>query len=202
MQEAAVLLGSAAVQDYHFLAAVHARLELDGVNLRHMVDDLYLFAEVFAGNVDAPFGGKVQAHPAVDAAVQPTDVVESHGLDGCHGLGYPAAIIVTEHYQRAGVGHGVVQVELQPAAGHQAAPRNVAGVVLAGFAHVDQGKGGGSVEQFVELLGTKRCSHQRISVDRAGWFRGERAGAPGAMRDQQLSYFSVIICRTAPVSRL
>ena len=76
--KAAVFLRRPRVQYHHFVAPFHTGAQFNGVNLRHIMDDFHLFAEIFTGNIHAPLGGMVQAHPAVDAPLQPGDVGVAH----------------------------------------------------------------------------------------------------------------------------
>ena len=150
--ETAVFLRRPRVQYHHFVAAFHTGAQFNGVNLRHIVDDFHLFAEIFTRNIHAPLGGMVQAHPAVDAPVQPGDVGVAHSGGSRHGAGHPPPVIIAQHNKAGGMGNGGGQVKLQHPARNQAAAGNMAGVILARLADVDQSEGnaGVAVEQFVE----------------------------------------------------
>ena len=56
--------------------------------------------------------------------------------------GGAASVVIAEHGQGSGMGDGGGEVELQHPAGDEAAAGDMAGVVLAGFADIDEGEGG------------------------------------------------------------
>ena len=94
--ESMVFFGGAGIEYDEFVAALDACVEVVGGDFGYVVDDFDALAEVFGGDVDAPFGGEVEAGPAVDAALEGGDVAVAEGFGGCGGAGDAAGVVVAE----------------------------------------------------------------------------------------------------------
>ena len=168
----AVLLRRARIQNDHLVAPFHPGMQLNGVNFRHLMHDFHLFAKVLARHIDAPFGGVIQAHPAVDAAVQPGNVAVAHSGGGSNGARRPAAVIIAKDGEGIGMRHGGRQVKLQHPARDEAAAGDMAGVILARLAHINEGKRRRALaQQFVQAGRGNRLGH-------SGHLRGQDGGQP------------------------
>ena len=137
---APVLLGRARVENDHLVAAVHPALELYGVDLRDVVLDLHLLAEVLAGHVDSPLCGTPFRHPAGHAALHRDRVAIAESSKRLGGERRSAAVVVAQHDRRVRVRNGVDDAQLKIPARDKARSDDVRGVVLPRFPDVDQRK--------------------------------------------------------------
>src|SRR5206468_13016064 len=118
-----------------------------------------LLAEVLAGHVGPPLGGKPVGYPAVDPAIEHGRVAVTHSLHGGRRELRAPSIVITQDDGGARERHGVPHQELQLPSRDRTGARNMAAVVLARFPDVDQGERRATLEETLERLRRYRARH-------------------------------------------
>ena len=147
-----VLLRRARIQDDDLLAAVYALLKLHRIDLRHMMHDLHLLAEVLARHIHAPLRRVLLRNPAVDPPVQHRHIRITQPFQRAGSERSPASIVIAQHHRRRRVRHSVRHLRFKVAARYQARARNMSVVVLTRLANINKRERRAALQQRVKVL--------------------------------------------------
>ena len=113
-------------------------MQVVGVNLRHVVNDLNPLAEVLARNIHAPLCRQIKKRPAVRPTRQHRDIPIPHPLSRRRSKMNPLLILIAEHDRSINMRHRISQLKLQNPPRNQTRPNNVRSVVLRRIPNINQ----------------------------------------------------------------